>query len=144
MHELTKKFKENIKLYRISLGLTQQQLVDNFKLGITRSAYSKLESGNTQPSDEIKEKLSQGFNIPLCELMGKSNLGLVFYFELEMSDGESKIVQLAPKDYPQKPKLVTNEWEALEYLKKKFGAIKGDCLASTRDGYDALDMQNLR
>lgn len=54
-----------LKLARISAGITQQQLAN--MVGISENRLSKIETGRTLPSDEMVDRLSR----ILMELMDK-------------------------------------------------------------------------
>lgn len=65
------KFKNNIRDYRTSLGLTQTQLAD--KVGVTKNTISALECNMFQPSLQLTWNLLLFFNIKFEDL---------FYFEV--------------------------------------------------------------
>lgn len=54
---------ERIKFLRKCKGLSQEQMAS--ALHMTRSAYSKLENGNTLVSHELILLMCKNFNIPL-------------------------------------------------------------------------------
>ena len=142
MKSLTNRIQLNLRTLRRLCNYTQQEVAE--KLFISRSAYSKIESGITTPTMPIMSKLAEIYDVPICEILDESNTGLVFYFKIVLEHGEEKIIQLARTDFPKKPKFVSDEWDALEFIKQKLKAIDGEILCFTFDGYDALDMQNLR
>ncbi len=59
-----------LKMIRKEHGHTQQDIAD--KLGITRAAYSHYETAFTIPSNEILDKLSKIYDIPLINLISLS------------------------------------------------------------------------
>ena len=59
-------FSKNIKLERLSKGLTQQQVAS--KIGIKTQSYQAYESGLTLPTTENLLRLSLLFNLSLDEL----------------------------------------------------------------------------
>lgn len=69
---------ERIKLLREEIPLTQFQLAE--KLQITTSSVSQYESGDRVPSDEIKIKLANFFDVSLDFLMGLSDIRNPYVF----------------------------------------------------------------
>ncbi len=61
-------FKENIKIERQNLKLSQKQVAD--KLGIKTQSYQAYESGLTMPTMENFLKLCIVFNVSPNELLG--------------------------------------------------------------------------
>ena len=78
-------FAENLKHYRIKLGLTQKQLA--LKIGYTEKSVSKWESSNALPTMEVVLKLSDLFHISLDELMFEN---LSCYYFLGIDGGGTK------------------------------------------------------
>jgi len=62
-HKLKKKIGTKIRELRETLGLTQAQMVENFKIG--RANYSRIEKGEIFPNAEILHTLKTEFNISL-------------------------------------------------------------------------------
>lgn len=62
-HKLKKKIGTKIRKLRESLGLTQAQMVENFKIG--RANYSRIEKGEIFPNAEILHTLNTEFNVSL-------------------------------------------------------------------------------
>lgn len=60
-------FKNQLKFYRQSLGLTQQQVAN--QLNITQTCYNYYEKGKREPSFEILKKLCVLFNCTTDELL---------------------------------------------------------------------------
>ncbi len=56
----------NLKLARIKKGLTQEALAA--KVGITRTIYSNIERGKTEPTRDIMKKLSETLDTPIMDL----------------------------------------------------------------------------
>ena len=56
----------NLKLARIKKGLTQEALAA--KVGITRTVYSNIERGKTEPTRDIMKKLSETLDTPIMDL----------------------------------------------------------------------------
>ena len=56
----------NLKLARIKKGLTQEALAA--KVGITRTIYSNIERGKTEPTRDIMKKLSETLDTPIIDL----------------------------------------------------------------------------
>ena len=68
-------FAQNLKFFRNNLFLTQEDLVN--KTGISRSAISKYESGETEPRVSALLKLANALNCSLDELV-KTEQGIVY------------------------------------------------------------------
>ena len=62
---------EKLKELRKQKGLNQVEAAES--LGITQSTYSKYESGQRQPDNEMLKKLSELFNISIDDLLSNSN-----------------------------------------------------------------------
>ena len=62
-HKLKKKIGTKIRELRESLGLTQAQMVESFKIG--RANYSRIEKGEIFPNAEILHTLKTEFNVSL-------------------------------------------------------------------------------
>ena len=62
---------EKLKELRKQKGLSQVEAAES--LGITQSTYSKYESGQRQPDNEMLKKLSELFNISIDDLLSNSN-----------------------------------------------------------------------
>lgn len=69
---------KKIKLLREEANLTQSQLAE--KLGIATSSISQYESGDRIPSDNIKMKMAQFFDVSLDFLMGYSDIRNPYVF----------------------------------------------------------------
>ena len=63
---------ERLKELRVEKGISQKNLAEIFN--IARSTLSQYESNQRTPSDEIKVKLSEYFNVSLDYLLGKSDI----------------------------------------------------------------------
>lgn len=63
---------ENIKLFRQSKGLTQEELAK--KLGISKSAISRYESGQREPDLDSVEKIASTLGVSLRDLVSVDNL----------------------------------------------------------------------
>lgn len=61
-----------IKLLREENDIKQKDLADYLNIG--KSTLSQYESNQRIPSDEIKNKIADYFNVSLDYLMGKSNI----------------------------------------------------------------------
>lgn len=59
---------------------------------------------------------------------------LVYMILLKFTGNKEQCVQYAERDFPEG----VNEWEALEYLKNKTGALDGEILCFSIDGYDPV------
>ena len=60
---------KNLKLLRIKADLSQSELADI--LGVTQSAVTNWERGNTQPSVDRLPKLAEVFGCTIDELYGE-------------------------------------------------------------------------
>lgn len=60
----------NLKQFRQSVGLTQQEVANYLNIG--RSSYTKYESGTHIPDIYILDKLATLFNITIDELVGRA------------------------------------------------------------------------
>lgn len=63
---------ERLKELRKSNNLTQLEL--GKILGVGKTTVSMYETGNSTPSDEIKVKISEHFNVSIDYLLGKTDL----------------------------------------------------------------------
>ena len=63
---------ERIKLLRTEKGLTQTELAK--VLNVARSTLSQYESNQRTPSDDMKLKLSNIFNVSVYYLLGKTDI----------------------------------------------------------------------
>ena len=64
---------ENIRAYRKSMGLTQDQLAE--KLGVTLGAVSKWERGSSEPDLSYIMELAELFHVSVDALIGFSMRG---------------------------------------------------------------------
>jgi transcriptional regulator with XRE-family HTH domain len=71
-----------LKKLRKSNNLTQAEL--GKILGVGKTTISMYETGNSTPSDEIKLKIAEHFNISLDFLLGNSNIILIDQPELSL------------------------------------------------------------
>lgn len=62
-------FKDMLKYYRQSMGLSQRELASRLKL--SPSTISMYEVGNREPDFETEEKIADFFNVDLNTLRGK-------------------------------------------------------------------------
>lgn len=69
---------EKIKMLREEQGLTQSQLAE--QLNIATSSISQYESSDRVPSDDMKIKLAQFFDVSLDFLMGLSDIRNPYVF----------------------------------------------------------------
>lgn len=63
------KLSENLKLLREKNKLTQQVVAEHLK--ITKPAYSKLETGSTEPTIKLLMKIADLYNVSMDELVGR-------------------------------------------------------------------------
>ena len=67
---MKQEFSENVKRFRMSKGLTQQELAK--RVGVNKSIISAYENQQRLPSIEMLVKLSYEFNISIEALLGIS------------------------------------------------------------------------
>ena len=75
---------ERLKELRVEKGISQKNLAEIFN--IARSTLSQYESNQRTPSDEIKVKLSEYFNVSLDYLLGKSDVRNYSDYENKLND----------------------------------------------------------
>ncbi|AAM25290.1 transcriptional regulator with XRE-family HTH domain [Caldanaerobacter subterraneus subsp. tengcongensis MB4] len=63
---------ERIKQLRLEHGMTQEEFGKLF--GVTKYSISLYESNKTSPSDEIKKKIAEYFNVSMDWLMGLTDV----------------------------------------------------------------------
>ena len=63
------KLSENLKLLREKNKLTQQVVSDHLK--ITKSVYSKFETGGAEPTLKLLVKIADLYNVSIDELVGR-------------------------------------------------------------------------
>ncbi len=63
---------DRLKKLRISAGLTQTEL--GKIIGVGKTTISMYETGNSTPSDEIKLKIAEYFNVSVDYLFGKTDI----------------------------------------------------------------------
>jgi len=96
--EKIKGLPENIKALRKTKGFTQEQMSE--ELDISYSHYTKIESGDVQPSWELLLRISDYFNVPFDFVVKNSGwrksadyANLVMLTELQkMSNEESELL----------------------------------------------------
>lgn len=96
-------FKDKIKLLRKARGLSQQQLADI--IGVDVSTVGKWEGkGNIIPSDGVRERIADFFNVPLDYLMDRANsdqslddkcIELISVFNLLNMSGKQLVIDYA-------------------------------------------------
>ena len=79
---------------------------------------------------EYQQSLNTNSSEPSFDL-DEHEYFIVYMISLTMPDGETQMVQLAERDFPQG----VNELGALDHLIKQTGADKGDILGVTEEGY---------
>ncbi|TCL55593.1 DNA-binding XRE family transcriptional regulator [Kineothrix alysoides] len=63
---------DRLKKSRISVGLNQTEL--GKIIGVGKTTISMYETGNSTPSDEIKLKIAEYFNVSVDYLLGKTDI----------------------------------------------------------------------
>lgn len=98
---------ERIKELRIKKELSQTELATF--LNIARSTLSQYESNQRTPSDEIKLKLAEYFDVSVDFLLGKTN------------NKESTIALHSDTDYKDLPPEAKEEiYNFIDYIKNKY------------------------
>ncbi len=69
---MTELFKDNLKIFRTRLKLTQEEAAD--KIGVKRSTYAMYERGSREPSYETLEAIADVFNVNMSTLLGECEL----------------------------------------------------------------------
>lgn len=104
---------DRLKSLRKSNNLTQAEL--GRILGVGKTTISMYETGNSTPSDEIKFKISEYFNVSLDYLLGKTDVRN--YTE----DPDKTIALHSDTDYDDLPKEAKDEINNfIEYIKQKY------------------------
>lgn len=101
-----------LKHLRKSSNLTQTDL--GKILGVGKTTVSMYETNNSTPSDEIKLKIAEYFNVSLDYLLGKTDIK-------NSSDTERTVALHSSTDYddlPQEAKDEINNF--IEYVKSKY------------------------
>ncbi|PYG87347.1 transcriptional regulator with XRE-family HTH domain [Ruminiclostridium sufflavum DSM 19573] len=86
-------------------------------LNISNTTLSQYEAGNRTPSDEIKEKVADYFNVSVDYLLGRTEK-----FNTEGNPPESEHNSLDVSDLPEEA--VRQIEDYVEYLKLKYGSDK--------------------
>lgn len=103
---------DRLKELRKSNNLTQAEL--GKILGVGKTTVSMYETSNSAPSDEIKLKISEYFNISLDYLLGKTNIK-------NYEDKETTIALHSDVDYENLPTEAKDEINNfIEYVKNKY------------------------
>lgn len=104
---------ERLKNLRLEKGISQTDLAQQFN--IARSTLSQYESNQRTPSDEIKLKFSQYFNVSTDYLLGISDIRN--YTE----DPNITIALHSDTDYDELPDEAKKEINGfIEYVKQKY------------------------
>ncbi|WP_238899434.1 helix-turn-helix transcriptional regulator [Clostridium sp. YIM B02500] len=104
---------DRLKELRKSNNLTQAEL--GKILGVGKTTVSMYETGNSTPSDEIKLKISEYFNVSLDYLLGKTDA------KNYTEDPNITIALHSDTDYDELPKEAKEEINNfIEYIKQKY------------------------
>lgn len=104
---------ERLKNLRLEKGVSQTELAKQFN--IARSTLSQYESNQRTPSDEIKIKLSEYFNVSVDYLLGKTD------FRNYTEDPDITVALHSDTDYDDLPKEALDEINNfIEYIKQKY------------------------
>ena len=58
----------NLKLFRVARKMTQQEFAD--KMGVARSAYSLIETGDRAGKPDFWDRLQKTYEVPDAEMYG--------------------------------------------------------------------------
>ena len=86
--------KDNIKAYRLSVGLTQQEL--GKRIGVGKSTVSMYENGERTPPLDILKSMASIFNINIDALVGEKEKAPDKVPEAE--DELVQLIRLMPED----------------------------------------------
>ncbi len=104
---------DRLKELRKSSNLTQAEL--GKILGVGKTTVSMYETSNSTPSDEIKLKISEYFNVSLDYLLGKTDA------KNYTEDPNITIALHSDTDYDDLPKEAKDEINNfIEYVKQKY------------------------
>lgn len=102
---------DRIKDLRKSNNLTQAEL--GKILGVGKTTVSMYETNNSTPSDDIKLKICEHFNISLDYLLGKTNI--------RNYESKENTVALHTDDYDELPQEAKDEINNfIDYIKQKY------------------------
>lgn len=104
---------ERLKQLRLEKEISQKELAEKFN--IARSTLSQYESNQRTPSDEIKVKLSEYFNVSVDYLLGKTDIRN--YIE----DKNITVALHSDNDYDDLPEEAKSEINNfIEFIKQKY------------------------
>jgi transcriptional regulator with XRE-family HTH domain len=115
---------DRLKKLRISAGLTQTEL--GKIIGVGKTTISMYETGNSTPSDEIKLKIAEFFNISVDYLFGKTDIknhestNLKYSAQTSLEDELFAGFRLLSKD---------DQEEIIEILRMKLRKVKREANA---------------
>lgn len=104
---------DRLKTLRLEKGISQTDLAKQFN--IARSTLSQYESNQRTPSDEIKVKLSEYFNVSIDYLLGKTDI------RNHLKDSEITTALHSDTEYddlPDEAKKEINNF--IDYIKQKY------------------------
>lgn len=105
---------ERLKYLRLDKQISQTELAKQFN--IARSTLSQYESNQRTPSDEIKLKIADYFNVSLDYLLGKTNIP-----SYESNKHEPTIALHSDYEYDELPKEAKDEINNfIEFVKQKY------------------------
>lgn len=104
---------ERLKKLRLEKGVSQTDLAKQFN--IARSTLSQYESNQRTPSDEIKIKLSEYFNVSTDYLLGKTDI------KNYTEDPNITIALHSDTDYDDLPQEARDEiFNFIDYVRNKY------------------------
>lgn len=105
---------DRLKELRKSNNLTQAEL--GKILGVGKTTVSMYETGNSTPSDEIKLKISEYFNVSLDYLLGKTDIKTY-----DTGSKENTIALHSDIEYDDLPQEAKDEiYNFIDYVKNKY------------------------
>jgi transcriptional regulator with XRE-family HTH domain len=88
---VSKIFAKNLKYFRVSLGLTQEELAK--RVGMTRTAIANYEMGRSEPSFEALCYLTRELGIELDQLLYEQDFGVPYVYTRQVTDEEAALLE---------------------------------------------------
>ena len=115
---------ENIRVFRKSMGLTQEQLAE--RLGVTLAAVSKWERGSSEPDLSFIMDLAELFHVSVDALIG---------FSMRGTDADTEADRIEGMDRKENIRKVVEEYDrALKKFPNHFRIVCGAALANQQLG----------
>lgn len=88
---MSKTFARNLKAFRLSAGLTQEEL--SRRTGIARTAIANYESGRSEPSFEALCWLTRELGVDLDQLLLEQEFGNPYIYTRQVTDDEAALLE---------------------------------------------------